>query len=208
MVPRRKSWNPGRVKTDVSWPSAPDETATRTDREGRAGEHRWWRRIWLRLMPPPSTELIVAQLNRQLAVLEGARAELEAGWVQGGWWALTSGDGNHTMVGGCAAAGGTPAHVDGVCLVGALVRAGSRLPGAQSDVGRAVDAVYDALWASRGQPGAPLPGGLPPVPPPQVRVARVRILTQWNDRAERSRADALALVDRAISATIMNLMSR
>ena len=44
-------------------------------------------------MPPPSAELILAQLNGQLAVLEEARAELEAGWVQGGWWSVTSADG-------------------------------------------------------------------------------------------------------------------
>jgi hypothetical protein len=193
----------------VSWPSAPGETATRTDRaSGGASEPGWWRRMWRTLMPPPSAELILTQLNRQLAVLEAARTELEAGWVRGGWWAVTSGDGSPRLVNGYPTAGGTPDHVDGVCLVGALVRAGSRLPEAESDVGRAVDAVYDALWASRGQPGPPLPGGLPPVPPPAVRLARVRTLTQWNDRAERTRADALALVDRAISATIMNLMSR
>jgi hypothetical protein len=158
----------------------------------------WWRRVWRRLMPPPDTELILAQLNGQLAVLEGARAELEAGWVQGGWWSVSSADGGRRLVTGDA--GGSPAHVDGACLVGALARAGS-----SSDVGRAVDAVYDALWASRGQPS--LPGGLPPMPSPEVRRARVRTLTQWNDRAGRTQEEVLAVVDRAISATIMDLMS-
>ena len=149
-------------------------------------------------MPPPSAELILAQLNGQLAVLEGARAELEVGWVQGGWWSVSSADGGHRLVTGDA--GGSPAHVDGACLVGALARAGS-----SSDVGRAVDAVYDALWASRGQPT--LSGGLPPVPSPEVRRARVRTLTQWNDRAGRTQEEVLAVVDRAVSATIMDLMS-
>jgi hypothetical protein len=73
--------------------------------------------------------------------------------------------------------------------------------GSFSDVGRAVDAVYDALWASRGQ--RTLSGGLPPVPSPEVRRARVRTLTQWNDRAERTQEEVLAMVDRAISATQM-----
>jgi hypothetical protein len=158
-------------------------------------------------MPPPSTELILAQLNGQLAVLEGARAELEAGWVQGGWWSVTSADGDQQLATGDT--GGSPAHVDGACLVGALARAGSQLrataPGdARSDVGRAVDAVYDTLWASRGQP---TPAGLPPVPAPEIRQARVRALTQWNDRAGRTQDEVLALVDRAISATIMDLMT-
>ena len=169
-------------------------------RENVANAPGWWQRVWRRLMPPPSAELVLDQLNRQLAVLEGARAELEVGWVQGGWWSVTSADGNQRLVSGFAAAGGgRPDHVDGSCLVGALARAGS-----PSDVGRAVDAVYDALWASHGQPA---PAGLPPVPSPEVRQARVRTLTRWNDRAGRTREEVLAVVDRAISATIMNLMT-
>jgi len=158
-------------------------------------------------MPAPGAELVLAQLTRQLAVLEGARTELEAGWIQGGWWAVSSADGTPRLVDGYAAAGGTPDHVEGVCLVGALVRAGSRQAGSVSDVGRAADAVYDALWSSRGQPDAPPPGGMPPVPPPEVRLARVRTLTQWNDEAGRTRAEVLAVVDRAISGTIMDLVS-
>ena len=169
---------------------------------GEAGEAvrapAWWQRVWRRLMPPPSAELVLDQLNGQLAVLEGARAELEAGWVQGGWWSVTSADGSQRLVTGDS--GGSPAHVDGACLVGALARGGPY-------VGRSVDAVYDALWASRGQASERRPGGLPPVPSPEVRLARVRTLTQWNDQAERTREEVLALVDRAISATIMDLMS-
>jgi hypothetical protein len=156
-------------------------------------------------MPPP--ESIPDQhheLIRQLAVLEEARAELEAGWVQGSWWAVTAGEGQD--------------HVDGVCLVGALVRAGtgrssgtgpSAGTGRNSEssenaaTGRAVDAVYDALWASRGQP-AP---ARQLVPSPQVRLARVRMLTQWNDRPERTKAEVTTVVDHAISATILALMA-
>jgi hypothetical protein len=176
-------------------------------RGGGVREPGWWRRMRQRLMPGPSGELVLAQLNGQLAVLEGARDELELGWVQGGWWTVSPGDGGPGGTTGNAAAGGHPDQVDGVCLVGALVRAGSHRPDAASDVGRAVDAVYDALWSSRGQPEAPLRCGLPPVPPPEVRLARVRTLTQWNDRAGRTRAEVLAVVDSAISATIMALMS-
>jgi hypothetical protein len=178
-------------------PNTPHEGAGGHTDNGRR-ERGWWRRVRQRLMSPPSAELILAQLNGQLAVLQGARAELEVGWVQGGWWSVSSADGGHRLVTGDA--GGSPAHVDGSCLVGALARAGS-----SSDVGRAVDAVYDALCASRGQPI--LSGGLPPVPSPEVRRARVRTLTQWNDRAGRTQEEVLAVVDRAISATIMDLMS-
>jgi hypothetical protein len=119
--------------------------------------------------------------------------------VQGGWWSVTSADGSQQLVTGDS--GGSPAHVDGSCLVGALARGGGPY------VGRAVDAVYDALWASRGQASQSSPGVLPPVPSPEVRLARVRTLTQWNDQAGRTREEVLAMVDRAISATIMDLMS-
>ena len=171
-----------------------------TSREARdvARAPSWWRRVRRRLMPPPSAELILAQLSGQLAVLEGARAELEAGWVQGAWWSVTSADGDRQPVTGDA--GGSPAHIDGACLVGALARGGPH-------AGRAVDAVYDALWASRGQASQAVPGGLPPLPAPEVRLARVRMLTRWNDRAERTQEEVLAVVDWAISATIMDLMS-
>jgi hypothetical protein len=178
-------------------------TDSAAPREHVADAPGWWQRMWRRLMPPPSAELVLGQLNRQLAVLEGARAELEVGWVQGGWWSVTSADGNQRLVTGYAAAsGGSPDYVDGSCLVGALARAGS-----PSDVGRAVDAVYDALWAARGQTGAPRDGGLPSVPAPEVRLARVRSLTQWNDQAGRTQEEVLTVVDRAIGATIMDLVS-
>jgi hypothetical protein len=186
------------VKTSMTRP-----TESAAPREHVADAPGWWQRVWRRLMPPPSAELVLDQLNRQLAILEGARSELEVGWVQGGWWSVTSADGNQRLVTGYAAAGGgSPDHVDGSCLVGALARAGS-----PSDAGRAVDAVYDALWASRDQPGAARDGGLPPVPAPGVRLARVRTLTRWNDQAGRTQEEVLTVVDRAISATIMDLMA-
>jgi len=185
-------------------------------------EPHWWQRAWRRVLPPEAIPDQHNELNQQLAVLEGARAELEAGWVQGSWWAVTAGEG--------------PDHVDGVCLVGALVRAGTgrgtgtgRATGTgrgtgtgtghstgsnngtgsnsksseNAATGRAVDAVYDALWASRGQP-AP---ARQLVPSPQVRLARVRMLTQWNDRPERTKAEVTTVVDHAISATILALMA-
>jgi hypothetical protein len=45
------------------------------------------------------------------------------------------------------------------------------------------------------------------VPAPEVRLARVRMLTQWNDQAGRTQEEVLTVVDRAISATIMDLVS-
>ena len=39
-------------------------------REHVADAPGWWHRVWRRLMSPPSAELVLDQLNRQLAVLE------------------------------------------------------------------------------------------------------------------------------------------
>jgi hypothetical protein len=197
MVTRRERCDAELVSTSMV-PSAELVTSREPATSRAAADRGWWRRLRQRLMPPPSAELILAQLNAQLAVLEGARAELEAGWVQGGWWSVTSADGDRRLATGDA--GGSPARVDGACLVGALARAGPY-------AGRAVDAVYDALWASRGQVSESSPGELPPVPAPEIRQARVRTLTHWNDQAERTQVEVLSLVDRAISATIMDLMS-
>ena len=237
-------------------PETPAQTG-RDDRETvRNRQSRWWRRAWRQLMPPSETAAIrLGQLGQQLAVLEEARTELEAGWVQGGWWTVSSANGGRRLVGGlevgleagpetglkigyaapaatapaatapaATAADGKTGRVDGVCLVGALTRAAAT--GNGEGAGRAVDAVYDALWAARGQPATPATGpatpatgpatpatqpaapatqSVPPVPSPQVRLARVRTLTQWNDRPERTKAEVLTVVDHAISATILAL---
>jgi hypothetical protein len=182
------------------------EAAAPAPGDGDGARTPGWRRVWQWLMPGPDAdaELAADRLNRQLAVLEGARAELEVGWVQGGWWTVSLGEDNPRLVTGYAAAGGHPDRVDGVCLVGALVRAGGQLPDAASHVGRAVDAVHEAMWVSWGHPGAPRLCGLSA---PEVRRARVRTLTQWNDQPDRTAAEVLAVLDRAISATIMGLMS-
>ena len=185
--------------------TAPADLRDTGDAAGR--RLSWWQRMRQRMTPPP--EDVQDQLEGLLAVLEAARAELAAGWVQGGWWAVGSAGGGLRLVDDVAAAGGRPGHVDGACLVGALARGAP-------EAGRAVDVVYDALWAARGQPGQPggvqaggvqAGSGLPPVSSPMVRLARARVLIQWNDRPGRTKAEVLALVDQAISATIMNLVS-
>ena len=133
----------------------------------------------------------------------GAAGRLGAGWLVGGRLGRRQPAAGHRPRGRGRQPGSGRRRLPG------------RRPGARrvtparcgSDVGRAVDAVYGALSASRDEPGTPMPGGLPPVPPPGVRLARVRTLTQWNDRAGRTQAEVLTVVDRAISATIMDLMS-
>jgi hypothetical protein len=166
---------------------------------------RLWPHLRSLLSPgPPRHEVQHAGLERLLALLGAARAELSAGWVQDGWWAAQSGSGRPILATGLAAGPSAPGPVSAVCLVGALIRAGSA-QGGDSEAGRAIDTVYDALWESRGQPAAPAGPGLPRVSSPQVRQAKVQGLTRWNDAHGRTRDEVLAVVDRAISRVIQDL---
>jgi hypothetical protein len=168
-------------------------------------ERAWWRR--LRAVATPRQPLYEAQhagFERLLALLEAARAELAAGWVQDGWWTSPADGGRQILVSGLAAAPSAPTTVGAVCLAGALIRAGAG-QGGDSELGRAIDVVYDALWESRGQP-AETPGpGVITVSSPQVRQAKFQALTRWNDAQGRTSDEVLAILDRAIGRVIQNL---
>lgn len=196
---------------EASIQAVPAAGATATPRTGGGPSSRrrrpWWRRLRIPSLPPrPTDELWRSGLEQVLALLEGARTELEAGWAQGGWWSAAADGGQRAAVTGLAAGFFAPESASAVCLVGALVRAASR-QGPGAEVGRAIDAVHDALWESRGQPSAEPGPGLPAVSSPQVRLARVRTLTRWNDAAQRTGDEVLAIVDRAIARTILSLAS-
>ena len=104
----------------------------------------WWRR-WIRSFPRrPAEEFQHERLERLLALLEAAREELTAGWVQDGWWSVPRADGQQALVSGLAAGVSGPEPVSAVCLVGALVRAAAG-QGPDAGAGLAITAVYDAL---------------------------------------------------------------
>ncbi len=188
------------AERDVSVPAvtAPGDGATRARRE-----RPWWRRSHGLGAPRQSRlEIQHAVLERLLALLEAARAELSAGWVQDGWWATPADGGQQILATGLAAGASDPHPADAVCLVGALIRAGAA-QGGDAETGRAIDAVYDALWESRGQPATAT--GMLTVSPPQVRQARTQALTRWNDAQGRTSGEVLAVLDRAIARVIQTL---
>jgi len=170
-------------------------------------ERPWWRRLRTPAVSrQPLHEIQHAGLERLLALLEAAHADLSAGWVQDGWWTRPANGGRQILTTGLAAGPSAPEAVGAVCLVGALIRAGSRQDG-DSEVGRAIDAVYDALWESHGQPTIPTGPGLLTVSSPQVRQAKTRALTRWNDAQGRTSDEVLAVLDRAIARIIQNLVA-
>lgn len=177
----------------------PREGGTTPARRGRP----WSRRLHTRGAPRQSLlEVQHAVLERLLALLEAARSDLSAGWVQDGWWAIPADGGQQILVTGLAAGTSPPRHADAVCLVGALIRAGTA-QGPDAEVGRAVDAVYEALWESLGQPVTAT--GMLTVSSPQVRQARTQALTRWNDAQGRASGEVLGILDRAIARVIQAL---
>lgn len=147
-------------------------------------------------------EIQHAVLERVLALLEAACADVSAGWAQDGWWATPARDGRRVLATGLAAGAATPHRADAVCLVGALIRAGAA-QGGDSEFGRAVDAVYDALWESREQPDTVT--GMLTLSPPQVRQARIAALTRWNDTRGRTSGEILSILDLAIARVMQAL---
>ena len=107
---------------------------------------------------------------------------------------------------GLAAGVSVPETVGAVCLVGALIRAGSG-QGGDSKAGRAINAVYDTLWESRGQPAATPGPGLLLVSSPPVRQAKTQALTRWNDARGRTSDEVLAVLDWSIARVIQDLVA-
>ena len=172
----------GQVRGE-SGPALPAAVAATPEAGGDRRPRPWWRR-WIRSFPRrPAEEFQHERLERLLALLEAAREELTAGWVQDGWWSVPRADGQQALVSGLAAGVSGPEPVSAVCLVGALVRAAAG-QGPDAGAGLAITAVYDALWESRGQP----PGRWA-VPSPQARLAQVQGLTRWNDAQGRTSED-------------------
>ena len=81
---------------------------------------------------------------------------------------------------------GTWATYDGVCLVTSVRDAG----GGGQRTARALDLVWHTLYRDEA--------GIRWVAPPDVRLARVRDLARWNDRAERRLPEVLALLAEAV----------
>src|SRR5689334_17815858 len=90
--------------SDLVVPVGAAVTRPESGGNGRAErEHPLWQRLRRLLSPQqPSPELQHAILERMLTLLESARVELSAGWVQGGWWTTPAGGGRQALVRGPA----------------------------------------------------------------------------------------------------------
>lgn len=144
---------------------------------------------------------VLRRLEHARVVLERARTIVERGWLQHRWYETDAPPG-----GVLSLLAARPPIVDDVrsaCLVAAVAVAahgGGPRPDVLADAGPVLDLVWDALEESRGRPG---PGVGGRAAPPEARLARMRDLTRWNDVPGRTRPDVMALLDRAISRTIL-----
>jgi hypothetical protein len=142
------------------------------------------------------------QLGEVCAILQGARAVLERGWLQNAWFARSQQPDTAGQAAAPAAKPPTATAVTAACLVGAVVHATcERRPGATPrDAGPTLDVLWDAWQETRGLAG---PGVSGRAASPEVRLARVRDLTRWNDNPGRTRTEVIALLDLAASRAIM-----
>ncbi|GAA3706629.1 hypothetical protein GCM10022204_25580 [Microlunatus aurantiacus] len=155
--------------------------------------------------PDSDREAWLRQLGRVRDLLEETRAVVAAGgWCGGGAW-FTVREPNGTVRAASLAESfalrSPRAQVAGGCLVGIMIRLADdpdRVP-TTADVWRATDELREAMHERLGHDSYP-PGRAYPM---TQRRARLRSLTAWNDAPERTQADVLDLVDRAISRTIV-----
>lgn len=148
------------------------------------------------------------RLDHARQVLDDARAVIERGWLQHGWYVVQT----PPLPAGRRLLRSQPVPVPddlgAACLVAAVAVAahsGGSRPDVVGDAGPVIDIVWDALQESTGRAGRSATGR---AAPREVRVSRMRDLVHWNDAAGRTRRDVLELVDRSISRTIMAAMSR
>jgi hypothetical protein len=177
----------------------------RRQRPGREGVRRsLLDRIRVFLRPAPDAEPWHGRPDEAYRVLEDARAVIAEGWIQDRWFACRPAPSPFRAQTSQASDGfGT---VTAACLVGAVVYAAQQSgPGDRLvKAGPALDYLWDAWQETRGLGGTGVAGW---AAPRELRMARVRDLTRWNDQPGRTREEVLGLVDLAASRAVMTAVS-
>ncbi len=171
-----------RVQHDVAPDASP---AAAPGRIRRFLDHIAARRAEVRARRTAAELTELADLQR---LLTDARAVVEHGWVQHAWFSYVDEGGRTRQASSAAAAEVAGRPLVGACLVGAVVYAagGPHAVHAQP-VQRAVDLVWHALASEEGS-------AVLWCLAPDVRMARVRDLTRWNDAPGRSSAEVAGLL--------------
>jgi len=134
------------------------------------------------------TEARLQELDDLQRLLSSARDVVERGWIQHAWFAYLDDHGRMRKASSAAAMDVQGRPLVAACLVGAVVSAAGGPHAVHSQpVQRALDVVWHALAADEGQPVTWCPA-------PDVRMARVRDLTSWNDAPARTSVEVAGLL--------------
>jgi hypothetical protein len=178
-----------------------DQIGTRDRTERLSARLGWaWKAVLARPSPSrerllPAVENAVPQRHQDaLAVLDAAHGVVQHGWVQNKWYVLRGRGGRRRSSGPTSLTRLDHTRVVEACLVGAVLHAAWR----QSPHPEYANPAIDALWRTLYEPDGPAnrePVG--PASSPLVRAARVRDLTTWNDRRNRTKQEVLQLLERS-----------
>ena len=129
----------------------------------------------------------LAELFSIRTLLVQATAIIGEGWVQGGWFSVSTPSGPRTVTGYDVRLA-TTHPVTGACLVGAVVHAaGGPGTAASQRVQRTLDLTWHALRQGPEQPVRWCPG-------PDVRMLQLLDLTHWNDAPGRRQDEVVDLL--------------
>lgn len=130
----------------------------------------------------------LAELIRIRDLAAAAHEVVATGWVKDAWFVTHDAQGNPRFVDLVQARRVGTVPVDRACLVGAILHASGGVASAETQlVQRTLDLTWHTLFR---RPSDPVRW----CPPPPIRAQQMRDLVQWNDRAERTRADVEALL--------------
>ena len=183
-----------------------------TTRRGEPARHRsrregvqrsLLRRIRAFHRPQPDARPWRGRPDEAYGVLEDARVVITQGWVQDRWFARRPAPSGPRPQ--FSRPPDRPGEVTAACLVGAVVCAAHHRSSGDLLVkaGPALDYLWDAWQETRGLGGA---GIADRAAPRELRMARVRDLTRWNDQPGRTREDVLGLIDLAAGRAVMAAM--
>ncbi|PCN47296.1 hypothetical protein Csp2054_12605 [Curtobacterium sp. 'Ferrero'] len=174
-----------RVQHDVATDASPVPSPNR--RPGLPGLLDRWR-AHRAVVRARRVEEQLAELHDLGQLLSDARAVIERGWIQHAWFAYLDVHGRVRKASSAAAVGVQGRPLVGACLVGSVVYAAGGPAAVHSQrVQRALDIVWHALAVEEGRPVLWCPA-------PDVRMARVRDLTSWNDHVSRSSDEVAGLL--------------
>jgi len=166
-------------------------SAPRSSRHGWSATRREARLRRQRLARQARLVAQRGELHYIRTLLGDAVTVVAGGWVQHGWFLVTTEQGRQVRMGASSVPVMSTGTVTGACLVGAIVQAGGGPAAAHSQlVQRTLDLTWHVLYHDESQPPRWCPA-------PTLRAAHLRDLTRWNDEPTRTSHEVTELLHSA-----------